>query len=529
MHGVAMLLGAAALAYALARLLRAPPIPLLLLAGLGLSWTTSIEGEVLEDALLLGVSFLLFVVGLELDPRRTRAQRSAAVRVGVLQFLVLAALGFATALLLGYGTVPAGYLALALTASSTLVCVRLLQRRRQMFEPFGRLVLGVLLLQDALVLLSIPLVTDLGSDPLVALAGLAAIALLAVLAMAVRRWLAPLLLRVMDDTEIVLLASLAMLFAFLALADWMDVPLVVGAFLAGVALSRFPVNGVVRAELAPVGDFFTAIFFTALGALVSLPSMTQLLHAVAFALVILVVTPPLVTVLAERAGFSAKPAIEAGLLLSQASEISLVIGLSGMIQGDIDADVFTVIALVTLGTMLLTPVIATDRVAWRLARLHPSRRRARTTEPPRGHVLLLGTGATGMPILEDLILAGCDVVVVDDDPAVIARLEDAEVRTIRGDAADATVLRRAGAQHARIVSSTIRRPRDNDALLSLAQGVPVLVRVFDDVDADWVRAHGGIPVLYSEATAQSLLEWYDEEQEELENSLRQRLGRAPGD
>lgn len=534
MQGVALLLGAAAAGFALARALRAPPIPLLLVAGLGLSLVRPPPASTLENALLLGVSFLLFVVGLELDPRRTRAQRRTAVRVGVWQFLALAVLGFAVALALGFGVVESGYLGLALTASSTLVGVRLLQRRRQMFEPFGRLVLGVLLLQDLLVILLIPLVTELDGGVVPFLRGLGGIAVLGAMSLAARRWAGRFLLRVADEGEFVLLGALAVLFVFLAVADLLGVPIVVGAFLAGVALSRFPVNGIVRSEVAPIGDFFAAIFFTALGALVRVPGSEELLQAAVLTGVVLVVTTPLVTVIAERTGFSARPAIEAGLLLSQTSEISLVIGLSGMLQGHIVGETFTVIALVTMSTMLLTPLIATDAMAWRLMRFHPFRHRG---EPgaegiPSGHVLLLGAGATGMPLLEDLIVSGCEIVVVDDDPAVAGRLEEAGIRSFRGDASDAAVLRGAGAERARVVSSTIRRPRDNAALLRLARDrVPVLVRVFDEADAAWVRERGGTPVLYSEATADALLEWFEEERPALEENLQERLGagRPAGD
>jgi len=114
-----------------------------------------------------------------------------------------------------------------------------------------------------------------------------------------------------------------------------------------------------------------------------------------------------------------------------------------------------------------------------------------------------------MPLLETLLAAGNDVVVVDDDPAVIARLRQADVPCIRGDASDREVLLRANARNARLVTSTIRRPRDNARVLELAHGVPVLVRVFEEADAAWVRASGGTPVLYSEAAADSLMTWID--------------------
>ncbi|HUF13928.1 MAG TPA: cation:proton antiporter [Longimicrobiales bacterium] len=524
MHGVAALLAAAALAYALARALRAPAIPLLLVAGLVLSRVGLMDAEALGNALVLGVSFLLFVVGMELDPRRIRAQRAIALRVGVFQFLLLALLGYVIAALLGFGFVEASYIALAMTASSTLVCVRLLQRRGQMFEPFGRLVLGVLLLQDALVLLSIPLVTELGQGVDHALISLGSITLLALAALAVRRWITPLLLRIANDQELLLLTALSMLFAFIMFASILDLPIVVGAFLSGVALSRFPVDGIVRADFAPIGDFFTAIFFTALGALVGIPGRTELVQALVLALVVIVVTPPLVALLATRAGFATKSAVEAGLLLAQTSEISLVIGLAGMFADLIAPETFTVIALVTLTTMLLTPLIANARVASVFAHLLVRPHRF-TGAVPSGHVLLLGTGSTGMPLLEDLVLGGSDIVVVDDDPAVVRRLLAAGIRTVLGDASDEHVLRHAGADRALVVNSTIRRARDNDTLLQVAKGVPVLVRVFDAGDAVWVREHGGIPVVYSEASADNLMEWFEDQREELAQNLAARLRR----
>jgi len=522
MHDVALLLATAAGASILARWLRIPLIPMLLLGGLGISAFGHVSLEFLEDSLILGVSFLLFVVGLELDPRRVRAQRTAALRVGLSQFVVLAVLGFFLARWLGFDAVEAGYVALALPASSTLVGVRLLQRRRQMFEPFGRLTLGSLLLQDLLVLLAIPFVTDLSGGVGAVLPGILGVLALLAVSLGVRRWGAALLLRVEDEPELVLLAALSVLFVFLGGAALLQLPILVGAFLAGVALSRFPVNGIVRAEVAPIGDFFVAIFFTALGALVRLPTSVELVQVAWFAAAVLLVTPPLVLLVAERSGFTATSAAEAGLLLAQTSEISLVVVLAGRIQGQVSESLFVVIALVTVVTMLLTPFISTDEMARRVARLQ-RRRRWYGAEGISGHVLLLGAGSSGMPLLEDLIVTGCSIVVIDDDPIVTRRLNEAGIPALCGPATDPEVLRQAGVERARVVSSTIRRPRDNAVLLQMAGTVPVLVRVFEEVDAEWVQSRGGTPIVYSEATADSLLEWFEEERDLLDGSLAARV------
>jgi len=512
MLGIAILLAGAAAGFALAKAFRVPPIPLLLLSGVALAYTGALPAVLLEDALVLGVTFLVFVTGIELSPRRTRQQRRSALRVGVLQFLLLAVAGYATARLLGFATLSALYLALALTASSTLVIVRLLRQRRRMFEPYARVVIGVVLLQDLLVVVLVPILTlaPLGLGAVVT--GLLGVAGLGALSYAALRWGSPFLQRIQDDEETLLLIVLALLFVFIAITDLLSLPLVVGAFFAGVALSAFPIDGLVRPQLGSIGDFFSAIFFTALGALIRIPSLTELLQAAALAALVVVVTPPLVARIAKSAGLSARPALEAGLILAQTSELSLVVGLHGMLEGQIPPSVFTVIAIATLITMMATPILSSDRVLWALMRLRRVPRGGRIATPSGQHVLVLGSGSTGTPLMETLLAYGHEVVVVDDDPAVIAELQEAEIAAIRGDAADTEVLLEARARQARIITSTIRRPEDNRRLLEHTAGtVPVLVRVFEAEDAEWIRSMGGTPILYSLAAAEAMLAWYDQE------------------
>ncbi|MEX1182454.1 MAG: NAD-binding protein, partial [Gemmatimonadota bacterium] len=90
------------------------------------------------------------------------------------------------------------------------------------------------------------------------------------------------------------------------------------------------------------------------------------------------------------------------------------------------------------------------------------------------------------------------------------RLRDAEIPCLRGDASDIDLLRRASADRARMITSTVRRPRDNRRLLEFARGVPTLIRVFDEVDAEWIRELGGTPVLASHAAADVTMQWFEE-------------------
>jgi Kef-type K+ transport system membrane component KefB len=509
MIGLAILLAGAAVANGMARWAGVASTPFLLLAGIVLGQAGLLPQAILQESLLLGLTFVLFAIGTELTPRRVRGQLLAALRVGVIQFFVLGAVGAAAALVLGLDLVTAAYLGLALTASSTLVVVRLLQRRRQLFEPFGRLVVGVLLLQDVLVILLIPLLTRLPyGATAVALGFFGTLAFLG-LVYGCLRWVTPRLVRLRADGEVLLLAVLTILFLFLAIAHLLALPLAAGAFLAGVALSRFPVGGILRGQLTSVRDFFGALFFLALGGLLAPPDLSSAMQALVLALLVILITPPLVTVVAERAGFAARPAIEAGLLLSQTSELSLVVGLHGLQTGQLTQETFTLIALVTVLTMVLTPRLASDAVVRRLLAIHPLKRPGEVAARPEGHVLLLGCGAGGLPLLETLVATGEEVVVIDDDPEVIANLRRGGVTAFRGDASDPDVLRAARADRARLISSTIRRPRDNERLLDLAPRIPVVVRVFDDEDAAWVAARGATPVVGSQAAAEDFVSWFD--------------------
>ena len=509
MTTITWILAASAAAFGSALGFRLPTVPLLILAGVALGAAGVLPGgTLLQEVLLLGLTFLVFVAGTELNPLRVGAQRNAAVRIGFTQFFLICAIGFGVALKLGFEWAPALYMGLALTASSTLVVLDILRQRRQFFEPFGRLVVGVLLVQDVLIILCIAALGSLDAGPAGIAQSLAGIAGLVVLTWIWARWLMPLLLlRLKLDEETQLLLVLANLFVFLGLAQLLGLPLPAGAFLAGVSLSPFPINGIVRGQMSSLFDFFLALFFVTLGATLDLPNPDTLSLAAALTLLVLLVTPPLVTLISFGAGLSARTGIEGGLLLAQCSEFSLVLALAGMGQGHIETEMLAVVAFVTVLTMILTPFIATDAMTWRLMRWLPSGRRVVLTPRPQDHVLLLGCGPNTRQLLDTLVAHRQRVVVVDDDPAVVEQLRAEGIEAVRGDGADYNLLRVTGARHARVIVSTMRRVQDNERLARFAHGGKVIVRVFEPEQAQRLREAGAIPVLYSAVAVEGFLRW----------------------
>ncbi len=519
MTGLAILLMAAAVAFGLAKWVRLPVIPLLLLAGVGLRLLAGAAGVAMDPKLLremveLGLAMLVFSAGAELSPRRMRGRTRPIVIVAVSQFFLLGLAGIATALLLGYNLMTAFYLGCALSASSTLVVVRHLQTRRQMFEPYGRLVLGVLLLQDLFIILIMVVLLKLPEGLWITGLAVSKAVGLGVLALGLHTWFVPWLTRrVKLDDEELLLGALSMLFAFSGMAYLLELPFLVGALFAGFALSAFPMNGLVRGMLGSLSGFFLALFFISVGAFLLLPDAQMLGHSLIFILVLLVVTVVFVSFVAEAVGYSTRAAIETGVLLSQTSEFSLLLALIGVASGQISPELFSMIALITVSTMTLTPIISRDRVSWWLMKLHP---RYRTGEQAcktlSDHAVLLGYGRAGARLAQYFNAHKIPVVVVDDDAAVICKLIHQGIPCVQGDGSDPRTLDRAHSREARVVICSMRRIRDAEAVLLHLRGAraKVLVRTFESAEVALVEQAGGYPVRTAEASARIFLDWFAE-------------------
>ncbi len=518
MTGLAILLVAAAIAFGISKLFRLPPIPLLMLSGIGLralAEELSIEvpealvGEMIE----IGLAVLVFTAGVELSPRRMLGRTRPIMIVAVSQFVVLGVAGVGTALLLKYDLMTALYLGCALSASSTLVVVRHLQQRRQMFEPFGRLVLGVLLMQDIFIILLLVALLKFPEGALASLNGVANASALGVFAIAVHKWFVPWVTKRLNlDDEELMLGALGILFAFSGMAYLLELPFLVGAFLAGFSLSAFPMNGLVRGMLGSLSGFFLALFFISIGAVLTMPSLAMLQHSLIFILVLITVTVVLVSIVAEAVGYSTRASIETGVLLSQTSEFSLLLALTGVTSGQISAELFSMIALITVSTMTLTPFISREKVAWTLMKLHPRYRRGESAcAQMSDHAVLLGYGRAGARTIKSLQEYNIPIIVVDDDAAVIRKLIQQEIPCIQADGSDEHTLEITHCKNARIVFCSMRRTRDAKIALDYLKGgkPKVLVRTFEPQEAEIVEAAGGYPIRSAEASAKTFIEWVD--------------------
>ncbi|MGB9373365.1 MAG: cation:proton antiporter, partial [Jiangellales bacterium] len=271
---IAAVLVVAALAGAFGAVLRQPLIVVFIAVGVlvgpvGLGWVEA-ESEVviLAD---LGIAILLFLVGLRLDLHLIKTTGRVAVLTGLGQVLFTSVIGFGLALWLGLDPIPALYVAVALTFSSTIIIVKLLSDKRELDQPHGRIAVGFLIVQDlVVVLVMISLSTFVGQDSsfteaigLVIVKGVVFFAGI----VAVTRFVLPRLLPLMArSSELLVLGAIAWAVALAAIGDVLGFSREVGAFLAGVSLASTPFREAIGARLVGLRDFLLLFFFIDLGA-----------------------------------------------------------------------------------------------------------------------------------------------------------------------------------------------------------------------------------------------------------------------
>ncbi|HKK26731.1 MAG TPA: cation:proton antiporter [Gemmatimonadota bacterium] len=502
------------------RLLGLPPILAYLLAGLGLGPLTGVlrVSPSLELFSEIGVSLLLFLVGLELSLARVREVGRTALVAGVWQVLVTLAGGALLASAFGFGPREALLLGLVTAFSSTVVVIKLLDRVGGLEETWGRVSIGVLLVQDVLVAIALTLLAGLGTggaapDPVGIAGGLArsfgGMALLVGVAAAAVRWGLPVLLGWLARTrEALFIASLTWCFGFILAAEAMHVSTELGAFVAGVALAQLPESRVLRRYVHPLVDFFIVVFFVSLGAgLDPGGSGVDWPAALALSLFVLLVKPAIVTFLLLRTGHGGREALLAGLTLGQVSEFGFVLVALAVGAGLASPSLVALVGIVGLLTIGASALLAPrggrvyELLSVRLGIPFPEPRADGTRpEPPAGHVVVVGMNTLGRRVVEGLAERGESVVAVDTDEEKLAGLP---ARRVVGDVGLPDVLEEADLSGALLLVSALRIEDVNGLLTHRCreEGVPVSVHAFESGQVEELLEAGADHLMVSKHEA----------------------------
>ena len=533
---VAVLLALSALLGGIAVKLRQPLIIAYILVGilagpavLGLSSAN----QPLDLLAEIGITVLLFVVGLKLDMRLVRTLGPVALATGLGQLTFTILFGFLLCRLLGLDWLTALYVAVALTFSSTIIIVKLLSDKGEIDSLHGRIAMGFLIVQDIAVVLAM-LGLNLyqpsdgeqqGLQPLALIGAL--LSSLATLYLLMRFVLPRLLTAMAHSPELLMLVAIAWGTLLAAGAEFLGMSKEIGAFLAGFSLASTSLREAVASRLTSLRDFLLLFFFLHLGIQLDFGHIQgQIGSALLLSLFVLIGNPLIVMAIMGWMGYRKRTGFMAGLTVAQISEFSILFVAMGIGLGHIGQDALGLTTLFGLITITLSTYMNLHAQPL-FARLSPwlglferqvaHRENADDNAPPfaQPDIIVYGMGRYGRQLAKQLEQAELRVLGVDFDPEALAEARDEGLNVCYGDAEDVDFLAHMPLQRARLLVSTIPQ-RDVNAILlralrSQSFGGQVTLSAFHDADADGLHHAGAANVLRpytdaAESAARRLLE-----------------------
>ncbi|NUA31929.1 glutathione-regulated potassium-efflux system protein KefC [Cupriavidus basilensis] len=424
-----------------------------------------------------GVVLMMFVIGLELEPKKLWALRRVIFGYGGAQMAACAILLGGVAALVGASWQVALVAGLGLALSSTAIALATLTERNLFGTPAGAASFGILLFQDiaAIPMIALlPLLAAGGADAGASGAGgwLGAAKAVGVIGAVVvgGRYLVRPALRVIartDMREMFTAFALLLVVGIALMMDAVGLSMALGTFLAGVLLADSEYRHALEADLEPFKGLLLGLFFMAVGMSIDFGVLMHAPVQVAALVVGFVLLKTLVlALLAPRFGIARGQWLLFALLISQGGEFAFVVfgvaGGAGLLPARIEALLVLVVALSMVATPLL--LLAFDRlVAPRLARL--ARRPDDVIAPQDNPVLIAGFGRFGQIIGRLLYAQGIGVTVLDHDPDQIEFLRQYDFKVFYGDATRMDLLESAGAERARILVVAIDGMEDSLALI----------------------------------------------------------------
>lgn len=455
---IALVLTAALAGGALARLAGQPLFVGYVLGGLLVSPFT--PGPAVQDVAAfatlaqIGVVLVMFSIGVELSLRDLiRLGRPALVGAPLVMGLLIGVTIPAGALV-GWPVGQALVVGVVMSVASTMVVAKLVTERGETHTPHARIALATTLMEDLVVVVLIAFLAVLaGGDvrPGAVLRGLGrAVLVLVPLLVLANRVVPALLVRVARtrNTELFLLVALLIAIGAAALAQSVGLSLALGAFVGGLMISESPLTHEVLVRVLPVRDLFAALFFVSVGTLIRPQILVAHLRDLALLLALIVGGKFFLRLGVLRLfGYPRATAALASAHLAQVGEFTFVLAQVALGAGLMSEEVYQAL----LAASLLSILVATGMVQaghrW-VEEPAPLSHPPSVTGPVQ--VVICGFGRVGAAVAEALEAFGISYAAVDLDGAVVDALRRRGVPCVLGDAASEVVLRRAGADAARL-------------------------------------------------------------------------------
>jgi len=440
----------------------------------------------------LGITLLLFIVGLELKPSRLWQMRRDILGFGLLQ---VAACGLALAgiIALGVGfTWPAALaLGLPLALSSTAQVLPMLQSSGRLRTPFGERAFSVLLFQDLSIIPLITIIAALSRNPADQggpsgwLLGLYSVLAVIGLVIAGRLLIRPLfrLIGNLGEREMFVVAALFTVAGSAAIMEALGLSTALGAFVAGVMLADSPYRHELEADVEPFRSILLGLFFLAVGMMLDLHAIAaRPLFVVGIAMAVIVTKSVIVFALAMAARMAWRNALALGLLLSQGGEFGFVLFTQAQHALLVSPEAASLFGAIVTVSMATTPFLMAATRRFREAPVQPQGER----DGPRAEgasALVVGYGRFGQTVAQMLNAGNIAVTLIDSDVEMIDVAGEFGAKVYFGDGTRIDLLRQAGAADAQLILFCIDGQQVTTAVVEAVHHAfpeaSIYVRAFD--------------------------------------------------
>ncbi len=462
----------------ISKLLKQPLIVGYIVSGMLISpflLLSSPSGEIIRSFSNFGIAFLLFIVGLHLNPKVIKQVGLSSTIIAFAQMILTFLFGFVVSELFFHNYLISTYIGIAVMFSSTIVVTKLISDSKQLDSLYGKITIGILILQDIVAIIVLMFISSIGTNTGsfsldILIRGLALLSLVALIGLLI----VPHIIRsIANSQELLFLFAISWAFVVAAAFSYLNFSIEVGALIAGIILSVSPYAIDLSAKVRSLRDFFLVIFFVILGLNLPFSSInsTIIIYSLILSGISLLIKPSILIILTLLLRFKKRTSFATGIILGQISTFSLIIISLGVSKGQLPSEILSIITL----TLIITIAISTYLSIY-LNKIYPflsklfffikTRGNRKEWSQEEYEVILFGYNRTGLSILNSLKKMKEKSLVVDFNPEIISNLEKNKIPHLYGDAYDTEFLDELNLKKIKLIISTIPDFKTNYRLIN---------------------------------------------------------------
>lgn len=426
----------------------------------------------------IGIAFLLFIVGLNLNLKNLKEVGFVSFLVGFGQVGLTFLIGYMVSLNLGFSSIESAFISMALTFSSTIIVVKILSDKKDIDSLYGKITVGILLVQDLVVIFILMFISTSyhsGTIADVLFSVLVKVVALIILLIIASNYVMPRIVHFMAKSqELLFLFSIGWVMIISTLIYKAGLSIEIGALFAGVSLASSPYHYEMGSKIKPLRDFFVIMFFVLLGSQMIFDKGNIMVVPIIFlSILVLFLKTLIVMMIMGIIGYHRKVGFDTGLSLAQISEFSLVLVLIGYNSGQISRDIVSLVTAVGLITIAISAYLMqyNGSIYRKISKLLVVFEKKRLkdeflSEHKDYKIILFGYNRIGYSLLKSFRKIKKSFLVIDFNPDVIKLLKEQYAPYKYGDVGDAELLDELNLNKIEMGISTIPDVQTNLLLVS---------------------------------------------------------------